>query len=144
MRSMFGRTSLRELIRQQREESIQRAAERKRYDEERAAERKRYEEKREAAWTRYCEKREAEWKAYEEERARFEEERAAESQERIDDFRQFIHETLLRNEKVWQSVMAELERGRQRLDDMGEQIRANTKAVLSVLDERNGPGGAAA
>jgi hypothetical protein len=46
-------------------------------------------------------------------------------------------EILLRNEKVYTSLIAEMEEGR-------KQIRANTKAVLSVLDRLNGPDGLAA
>jgi hypothetical protein len=44
-----------------------------------------------------------------------------------EDLREFIREITLRNEKVWQAVVAELQ-------GMREETRANTKAVLSVLD----------
>jgi hypothetical protein len=51
--------------------------------------------------------------------------------------RTFMHEILLRNEKVYTAVIAEIQ-------DMREQIQANTRAVLSVLDRLEGSGGAAA
>ena len=62
-------------------------------------------------------------------------EEAQESRERLDalveETREFNHEILLRNEKVYTSVIAEIEEWR-------KQIRANTQAVLSVLDRLNG------
>jgi hypothetical protein len=54
-----------------------------------------------------------------------------------EEMREFNREILLRNEKVYKAVIAEVEEGRR-------QIQANTKAVLSVLDRLEGPGGAAA
>ncbi len=50
--------------------------------------------------------------------------------------REFSREILLRNEKVYTAVIAEIQ-------DMREQVQANTKAVLSVLDRLEGTGGAA-
>jgi hypothetical protein len=44
-----------------------------------------------------------------------------------EDTREFNREILLRNEKVYTSVIAQLE-------ENTEQTRANTRAVLSVLD----------
>ena len=49
--------------------------------------------------------------------------------------RTFMHEILLRNEKVYTAMIAEIQ-------DMREQIQANTRAVLSILDRLEG--GAAA
>jgi len=114
---MFGRPreSLRELIRSQHEES-------KRYREEREEESKRYWEKRD----KESRDREAEFH-----RLRL----AAEARE--EETREFNREILLRNEKVYKAVIAELEEGR-------KQLRANTKAVLSVLDRLNGSDGLAA
>jgi ATP-dependent Zn protease len=53
-----------------------------------------------------------------------------------EDMREFNREILLRNEKVYKAVIAEVEEGR-------KQIQANTKAVLSVLDRLEGSSGAA-
>jgi hypothetical protein len=50
---------------------------------------------------------------------------------REEETREFNREILLRNEKVYTTVIAEMEEGRR-------QIRANTQAVLSVLDRLNG------
>lgn len=57
---------------------------------------------------------------------------------RSEEMREFMREILLRNEKVYTAVIAEAERGRKQLEEGTEQIRANTKAVLSVLDRFNG------
>jgi hypothetical protein len=54
-----------------------------------------------------------------------------------EEMREFNREILLRNEKVYKAVIAEVEEGR-------KQIQANTKAVLSVLDRLEGSGGIAA
>jgi hypothetical protein len=55
----------------------------------------------------------------------------------LEDAREFNREILLRNEKVYKGVLAELEEGRR-------QIQANTQAVLRLLDRFDEPGGAAA
>lgn len=69
------------------------------------------------------------------EEARRWEEEARESRERLDalveETQEFNREILLRNEKVYTSVIAEMEEWR-------KQIQANTQAVLSVLDRLNG------
>lgn len=44
---------------------------------------------------------------------------------------------------VVESFQAEMSKLGRRLDDMGDQIRANTRAVLTVLDRLDGPGRAA-
>lgn len=68
-------------------------------------------------------------------------EESKEREERLrlltEETREFNREILLRNEKVYKAVIAEVEEGR-------KQIQANTQAVLSVLDRLSGPGGAAA
>ena len=51
--------------------------------------------------------------------------------------REFNREILLRNEKVYTSMIVQLE-------ENTEQTRANTRAVLSMLDRLDGPGGIAA
>jgi hypothetical protein len=73
---------------------------------------------------RYLEKRDEEFKTWTQER----EEKFNELREET---REFNREILLRNEKVYTSVIAEMEEGR-------KQIRANTQAVLSMLDRFNG------
>ncbi len=73
---------------------------------------------------RYLEKRDEEFKSWTREREEKFEELREES-------REFHREILLRNEKVYISVIAEMEEGRR-------QIRANTQAVLSMLDRFNG------
>jgi hypothetical protein len=75
---------------------------------------------------RYFEKRDEEFKTWTQER----EEKFNELREET---REFNREILLRNEKVYTSVIAEMEEGR-------KQIRANTQAVLSMLDRFNGNG----
>lgn len=72
---------------------------------------------------RYLEKRDEEFKTWTQER----EEKFNELREET---REFNREILLRNEKVYTSVIAEMEEGR-------KQIRANTQAVLSMLDRFN-------
>jgi hypothetical protein len=62
---------------------------------------------------------------------RYFEKRDEEFRELVEETREFNREILLRNEKVYTSVIAEMEEGR-------KQIRANTQAVLSVLDRLNG------
>jgi hypothetical protein len=63
--------------------------------------------------------------------------RDAEFRALTEELREFNRELLLRNEKVYKAVIAEVEEGRR-------QIQANTKAVLSVLDRLEGSGGVAA
>ena len=60
-----------------------------------------------------------------------------------EDLREFIREITLRNEKVWQAVMAELQAMTAEIRDMREQTQANTKAVLAILDRFEGSGGQA-
>lgn len=55
---------------------------------------------------------------------------------RDEEMREFNRELLLRNEKVYTRVIAEMEEGR-------KQIQANTEAVLAMLDRLEGSGGAA-
>jgi hypothetical protein len=62
---------------------------------------------------------------------RYLEKRDQELRELVEETREFNREILLRNEKVYTSVIAEMEEGR-------KQIQANTRAVLSMLDRFNG------
>jgi hypothetical protein len=119
---MFGRITLRELIRSQHEESL-------RYQEQRAEE-----------WR----KRDAEFQEEARQRAEEARQRAEESRQRearleqlAEETREYNREMLLRNEKVYKAVIAEVEEGRR-------QIAANTQAVLSVLDRLEGSSGTAA
>lgn len=59
------------------------------------------------------------------------EELRAKSDAQVEETRKFNREILLRNEKVYTRLIAEIEDGR-------KQIQANTQAVLSVLDRLNG------
>jgi hypothetical protein len=84
---------------------------------------------------RYLEKRDEEFKAWTQERDEvfkaWTREREEKFEEVREESREFNREILLRNEKVYTSVIAEMEEGRR-------QIRANTQAVLSMLDRFNG------
>lgn len=73
---------------------------------------------------RYLEKRDEEFKSWSQER----EEKLRALQEET---REFNREILLRNEKVYTGVIVQME-------ENTEQIRANTQAVLSMLDRFNG------
>lgn len=73
---------------------------------------------------RYLEKRDEEFKTWTQER----EEKFNELREET---REFNREILLRNEKVYTGVIVQME-------ENTRQIRANTQAVLSVLDRFNG------
>lgn len=53
------------------------------------------------------------------------------SRDAHEDLRTFTRDITTRNEKVWRGVM-------DRLDDMGEEIRAQTAAILNVLDRLEG------
>lgn len=110
---MFGRPreSLRQLVRSQHEESM-----------------------------RYQEKRDEEFRTYAEEVHTYaKQSRAciAHLDQLREETREFNREMLLRNEKVYKAVIAQLE-------ENTKQTRANTQAVLSVLDRLDGPGGLAA
>ena len=62
----------------------------------------------------------------------------------VEETREYNREILLRNEKVYTSAIAELERMGEETRRNTEQIKANTQAVLSVLDRLDGLGGAPA
>jgi hypothetical protein len=69
----------------------------------------------------------------------------------LEETREFNREILLRNEKVYTSVIADLERmgnrleaGRREMEEWRKQIRANTEAVLRLLDRFDDGGGATA
>jgi len=79
-------------------------------------------------------------RAQREESKRYREESRRYQERRDEDLREFNREILLRNEKVYTAVIAEMEEGRKQLEEGRKQIEANTKAVLSVLDRLNGSG----
>jgi hypothetical protein len=85
-------------------------------------------------FTRYLERRDAETRKRDEE-----------TRKRDEEFREFHREILLRNEKVYTSVIAEMEEARVEVREQTKQlaegtlqIQANTQAVLSMLDRFNG------
>jgi hypothetical protein len=84
---------------------------------------------------RYLEKWDEEFKTWTRERDEvfkaWTREREEKFEEVREESREFNREILLRNEKVYTSVIAEMEEGR-------KQIRADTQAVLSMLDRFNG------
>ncbi len=82
---------------------------------------------------RYWEKRDEEFRATQADLHRLREEAEA----RAEETREFNREILLRNEKVYKGVIAQME-------ENTAQIRANTQAVLAALDHFNGPEGMAA
>jgi hypothetical protein len=88
----------------------------------------------------YLRQRQEESKRRDEESKRRDEEfkrRDEEFKQQAEETREFNREILLRNEKVYTALIAEVEEGR-------KQIQANTRAVLSVLDRLEGSGGIAA
>lgn len=57
---------------------------------------------------------------------------------------EFNREILLRNEKVYTSVIAEMERNGKQIEENTARTRAGTEAILKLLDRFDKPGGAAA
>jgi flagellar biosynthesis/type III secretory pathway protein FliH len=96
----------------------------KRYFEKRDEEFKSWTQEREEKLESWAQEREEKFRSWSQER----EEKLRKLQEET---REFNREILLRNEKVYTSVIAEMEEGRR-------QIQANTQAVLSALDRLNG------
>jgi hypothetical protein len=97
----------------------------------------RYLERRDAEARERAEEGRAHWAELQglREQAEAREEKAAAREEET---REFNREILLRNEKVYTSVIVELEKGARQLEEGTKQIQANTKAILSVLDRLNG------
>ncbi len=78
------------------------------------------------------------------EEARRSREEAARREREHADLRVFIRDITRRSEKVTQDMLDEFAKGRERfdhmgarLDEMGEQIRANTAATWAMLDRLN-------
>ncbi len=84
---------------------------------------------------RYLEKRDEEFKTWTQERDEafkaWTREREKKFEEAREEGREFNREILLRNEKVYTGMIVQME-------ENTEQIRANTQAVLSMLDRFNG------
>ncbi|MDX6603388.1 MAG: hypothetical protein QOF13_2590 [Solirubrobacterales bacterium] len=85
-------------------------------------------------FTRYLERRDEEGRARWAELKKLGEKAEARTEEN----REFNREILLRNEKVYTSLIAQMEKNSRRIDEGTKQLRANTQAVLSVLDRFNG------
>jgi ATPase subunit of ABC transporter with duplicated ATPase domains len=117
-------------------EARQRDEEFKRQQEKREAEAK----ERSEEFRRYQEKRDEEFRSHQ---AQLDRLRVA-AEAREEETREFNREILLRNEKVYKAVIVELEKGAKQLEEGSKQIRANTQAVLRVLDRLDGPDGLAA
>lgn len=107
----------------------------KRYLEKRDEEFRVWAQERDAsfkAWTREREKKFEAWTREREEASEaWTREREKKFEEQREESREFNREILLRNEKVYTSMIAQME-------ENTEQIRANTQAVLSMLDRFNG------
>jgi hypothetical protein len=152
MGSMFGRRGkslkeliglqhegLQELIRLQHEE-LRRWDEEARHRQEESSRRQEESRRRQEESRR----RQEEWE--EESRQWREESRQAieKSNRAIEDFREFNREILLRNEKVYTSVLQRLELLAEEIREHRDETRAQTKALLRLLDRFDGPGGLAA
>jgi hypothetical protein len=62
----------------------------------------------------------------------------------LEETREFNREILLRNEKVYTRVIAVMEENGRQIEENISETRANTQAVLSVLDRLEDMGGASA
>jgi hypothetical protein len=112
---MFGRNALHEFIRQQREEARREHEETMDYLQRRDEEMK---------------QRDAEMKE--------------EMKRRDAEMRDFNREILLRNEKVYTAAIAQLEKNTARVESNTEETRAQTQALLKLIDRFDNPGNAAA
>jgi hypothetical protein len=97
------------------------------------------------------EERMAEIRLLEGEFRKREEERAAEARKRDEEFHEFNREILLRNEKVYTDVLRRMEKLDRKMDanveatrSNTEETRAQTKALLKLIDRFDPPGGAIA
>jgi hypothetical protein len=63
---------------------------------------------------------------------------------RDEEMREFNREILLRNERVYTSVIAQLEKNTARVHESTEETRAQTRALMTLIDRMDGSGGAAA
>jgi hypothetical protein len=127
-------SSLRELIREHHEEDARQHEEAaRRHDEAAQEDMRRHEEdaRRHEEFMRLMEKRE--------------EESREEARRRDEEFRGFMREDTLRHEKIFGPMIAQMEEGRREMEEGRKQIRADTEAVLRLLDRfDDAPGGAPA
>jgi hypothetical protein len=86
----------------------------------------------------------AEAREREEEREAEAQKREAEAHRREEEARDFNREILLRNEKVYTDVLRRLERMDEGLRSNTEETRAQTKALLKLIDRFDPPGDAMA
>jgi hypothetical protein len=115
---MFGRPSLRDLIAEMQEESQHRAEASKRRDEE--------------------------FKRRDRERKEEIERLMVESERRTEETREYGREALLRNEKVYKAVIVRLDEGTAQIRSNTEETRAQTQALLRLIDRMDEVGGTAA
>ena len=81
---------------------------------------------------------------YQEKREEESRQRELRLEELVEGAREFNREILLRNEKVYTSVIAKLEKGTKQLEENTARTRAGTEAILKLLDRFDEPGGATA
>jgi hypothetical protein len=67
-----------------------------------------------------------------------------ESERRTEETREYNREILLRNEKVYTSVIAQLEENTAKVHSSSEETRAQTQALLRFIDRMDQAAGAAA
>ena len=70
--------------------------------------------------------------------------RVEEAERRSEETRDFNREILLRNEKVYTSMIAQLEKNTAQAHSSIEETRAQTQALLRLIDRFDGNGAAAA
>jgi hypothetical protein len=67
-----------------------------------------------------------------------------ENQMLAEETREYNREILLRNEKVYTSVIAKLEKQSRQIEENTARTRAGTEAILKLLDRFDDPGAATA
>jgi hypothetical protein len=67
-----------------------------------------------------------------------------ENQRLAEETREYNREILLRNEKVYTSVIAKLEKQSRQIEENTARTRAGTEAILKLLDRFDDPGAATA
>jgi hypothetical protein len=67
-----------------------------------------------------------------------------ENQRLAEETREYNREILLRNEKVYTSVIAKLEKQSREIEENTARTRAGTEAILKLLDRFDDPGAATA
>jgi hypothetical protein len=115
---MFDRPTLRELIAEMQEECRCRDEASKRRDEE--------------------------FKRRDRERQEEIDRLSEESERRTEETREYGREALLRNEKVYKAVIVRLDEGTAEIKWSTEETRAQTQALLRLIDRMDEAGGAAA